>query len=204
MIKIKGEGSEISVMAFKAADLRNNTDVRLDLDSGISSTNAGRTQVIMNLVEGGFFGDLRADPETRQELLRRLGLGGFKDKINVDVERAEEENLKIANDSIDGIFLAATPPEGGEPIVENEDPFFKYDNHAVHYEVHRRFILSKEFTSIPTKARTVLMAHNDIHHMLMMSQLEQAMGEQEVEETGTQAGPTMGEGKMGVGGTTTP
>ena len=208
MLKIQGKGSEVSIMAFKASDLRNNTDVRLELDSGTSSTKAGQTQMIMNLVEAGMFGDLRADPETRQEILRRLGLGGFKDRINVDVERAEAENLKIANDQIDGIFLTMAPEEGAEPVVVNKDPYFKYDNHPIHYEVHRRSILSKEFETYTERARTVLIAHTDIHNMLvqaaMMQGMEQVGTEEEVDQTGTQ-GPGQQSGAGPVqGGTVAP
>jgi len=182
MIKIAGKGSDIRVMAFKASDLRNNTDVRLELDSGASSTKAGQTQMITNLVQTGMFGDLTQDPDTKQEILRRLGLGGFKSKTSVDVERAEEENMRILSakekdtgEKIEGIFLADINPETGEQEVLNEDPFFKFDDHAIHYEVHRRFILSKEFKTIPMKSQTVMIAHNDIHHQLMMDEIQKQM-----------------------------
>lgn len=178
MIKIVGKGSDIRIMAFKASNLRNNTDVRFELDSGATSSKAGQTQMITNLVQTGMFGDLTEDPDTKQEILTRLGLAGFENKTSVDVERAEEENMRILagkekdlGDEIEGIFLS--DPKTGD--VLNEDPLFKYDDHKTHYEVHRREILSKEFKTLPEKARIVLMAHNDIHHKLMMEEIKRQM-----------------------------
>ena len=180
MIKIEGKGSDIRIMAFKASDLRNNTDVRLELDSGASSTQAGQTQMITNLIQTGMFGDLTQDQDTKQEILRRLGLGGFETKTSIDVERAEEENMRVlvakekdTGEKIAGIFLSMTDPKTKEQVVVNEDPYFKFDDHAIHYEIHRKFILSKEFKTLPMKAQTIMIAHNDIHHQLMMQQIQQ-------------------------------
>lgn len=181
MIKIAGKGTDVRVVAFKGADLRNNTDVRLELASGLSTTKAGQTRTIMELVGQGVFGNLEADPETRQEILRRLGLSGFKDKINVDVERAEKENVKMMNGDIKNIYLMADTGQG-KPMTVNPDPLFKYDNHTIHYEVHRRFILSNEFETLSEDNQTILVAHTDIHVMKMMQEMEK-MREQG-EETG--------------------
>lgn len=205
MIKISGKGTDIEIVAFKGSDLRNNTDVRLELDSGISTTRAGQSKMIMDLIPTGLFGDLTMDPETRQDILRRIGLAGFKHKTNVDVERAEQENLKIMNDTIEGIFIAMPTEEGGEEKVVNDDPLFKYDDHAIHYEVHRRFILSKEFKTLPERATVVLIAHTDLHHKLMMAQMQQAMmAEQEAEEAGGGQGGRAAEQPPPTGGITTP
>ena len=163
MIKTKGEGNEVKVMAFKGADLRSNTDVRLELDAAISSTKAGQTHMILEMGKGGFFGDMQtADPETRQDVLSRMGLGGFRHKTSVDVQRAQVENMVIINGKdIDRIQILNV--EEKEPEMAVEDPRFRYDDHPTHFEVHRRKILSPEFNSLPESVQTVLMAHNDAH-----------------------------------------
>jgi len=186
LIKISGKGTAIRVTKFKAADLRGNTDVRLELASGTTSTEAGKTNMITNLLQTGqFFGDLSQDPDTRQEILRRLGLGGFENKTSVDVERAEEENLRImaaqesdSGEKILGIFLADVNSETGEQEVVNDDPLFKHDNHLVHYEIHRRLIMAKEFKVLPEKAKTIMLAHADIHQQLYQQEQQAQLKQQ--------------------------
>ncbi len=211
MIKIRGEGNEIKVMAFKAADLRNNTDVRLELDSTMSTTKAGQTQTILQMGQYGFFGDMQtADPETRQEVLRRMGLAGFRHKTSVDVERAQVENMVIMNGKeIDRIQILNVE-EGQEPEMVVRDPIFRYDDHPTHFEVHRRKILSPEFMRLPESTRTLFIAHNDAHAfkieenrqamMEEMQMVEAMAGEKEAEGEGA-APPGGGEALMGEGGT---
>ena len=207
MIKAKGKGNEIKVIAFKAADLRNNTDVRLELDSTMSTTKAGQTQLILQMGQYGFFGDLQtADPETRQEVLRRMGLGGFRHKTSVDVERAQAENMVIINGK-DVSEIQILSVEEGQPQMAVEDPRFRYDDHPTHFEVHRRKILSPEFNSLPDSVRTVFLAHNDAHAFKMeenreammeeMQNIEAMAGEEKGGPEGGAGPPGGGEGAIG-------
>lgn len=200
MIKIAGKGQDIRIIAFKGSDLRNNTDVRLELASGAMTTKAGQTQTITNLVQTGMFGDLTQNPEIKVEILRRLGLSGFQEKTSVDVERAEEENMKILairkneGEKIEGIFLVDINKETGKKEVVNDDPFFRFDDHTVHYETHRKCILSKEFKETTKESQTILMAHNDIHKQLMIEE-QQRMMEQQMMMKGKGEEPKSSEAK---------
>lgn len=209
MIKAKGKGNEVKVIAFKAADLRNNTDVRLELDSTMSTTKAGQTQTILQMGQYGFFGDLQTtDPETRQEILRRAGLAGFRHKTSVDVDRAQVENMTIINGKeIDQIQILST--EDGKPQMAVVDERFRYDDHPTHFEVHRRKILSPEFATLPESTRTVFLAHNDAHAfkieenrqamMEEMQMIEAAAGEEKGGPEGEGAPPGGGEAIIGEG-----
>ena len=196
LIKIPDRGGRIKAIAFLGADLRNNTDVRLELSSGAASTRAGQTQMLLKLTESGFFStqsDL--DPEYRQDILRRLGLAGFKDKRNVDMDRAQSENQRFGNSTqgdleisqtivepteempegqtiqipvLYGIFLSlgdvnADGIKDEEPTVLSDDPLYKYDDHKVHYEIHRRYVLSSEFRHLDPAVQEVAIAHCDAH-----------------------------------------
>lgn len=196
LIKIPDRGNRVKAIAFKGADLRNNTDVRLELASGAATTHAGQTQMLLKLTESGFFSvqsDL--DPEYRADILRRLGLAGFKDKRNVDMDRAQSENQRLANTAerdlemakiqvqpteempdgeyleipiVPGIFLSLGDVNGGqEPIVLSDDPLFKYDDHGTHYEIHRRFILTSEFRHMDPAVQEIAIAHCDTHKMTL-------------------------------------
>ncbi len=49
----------------------------------------------------------------------------------------------------------------------SDDPLYKYDDHAVHYEVHRRYILSSEFLHLDMGVQEVAIAHCDTHKAMM-------------------------------------
>lgn len=230
MLKISGRGHGVEVKAFKAADLRGNTDVRLELSSGLASTRVGQTQMLLQLTEAGFFSaqsDL--DPEFRDELLRRMGLSGFKDRLNVDVERAKNENQLIANTKEDGIIdamidvpvsdehpsgMAKVPiigqifltlgatMEGTEAQVISDDPLFVYDNHAVHWEVHRKFILSNEFQALPLLVQQIAMAHANEHKNMMNIALQEQQANMIVDAGGVPAaGPAVADVNQQIGQT---
>lgn len=163
-IKIAGKGSQAEVKQFKAADLRDNTDIKLEPDSGLATTQAGRRQTLIELMKEGLFGDIATAPVSlRQELLKRFGLTGFTDQSNVHFERAERENSQIVAGLTTGI-MTVTIPVGPDSQVIEDDPLFKYDDDEIHYEVHRHLILSKEFNDLPAKVQAVHLVHTDVHH----------------------------------------
>lgn len=219
MIKISGRGHGVEVKAFKAAELRGNTDVRLEMANGIASTRVGQTQMMLELTNAGFFSSQSdLDPEYREELLKRLGLSGFKDKTNTDVQRARMENTRVANTAEDGflVFDVETPtglqqipyveglflsigdpmapmkeqlaletgqePAPPEPIMVSEDPLFGFDQHAIHFEVHRKFILSPEFRNLPEDCQAIMIGHANEHKFAMELELFKFQQEQQMQQ----------------------
>lgn len=186
MLRIVDQDGRAKVMKFKGSDIRGNTDLRMNLNSGAASTRAGQTNLIIRLYEQGFFNpDNGLDPEFKQEILRRMGLGSFKDKTNPDASRALEENERAAdmapkqikivkvNDPktnsilevqvIPGLFAAIGGGQEQPGLVLEFDPIFPYDNHMVHYEIHRRFIMSSQFRYLDKAIQDALMVHTDYH-----------------------------------------
>lgn len=178
LVKIIGIGATKKVKEFKGSDLRNNTDLTLELDSGLSSTKAGQTQALKELGDGGYLGDIVNDPEIRSEFLKRYGLSGFTGKENVDIERAERENSAIVNGDVSGLYLAEPSgqidPMTGEPsmTVLQDDPLFKYDSHMIHFGIHRKFILGPQFEYLPEKGKVLLMTHTDLHQYEMIKEAQ--------------------------------
>lgn len=179
MLKIPGEGNKIKIRAFKGADLHNNTDVRLELDSGMSSTQAGRNEILVKLISAGFFGDLSMQPRLRREVGKRLGMGTLPDEDNLHIDKAEKENSIFAFGTKEELKRVALPnapitneegvpdvDESGEPIrvfPKTYDPTFRFDNHAVHAKVLTEFILSKEFVELSEERQGWARAHLDLH-----------------------------------------
>ncbi|MFA5377330.1 MAG: hypothetical protein WC455_16385 [Dehalococcoidia bacterium] len=169
LVKSMGRGNKVKISKFKAADLRGNTDVRLELDSGLIATKSGQAQMMLNMIQAGFFKEGDISPTVRQEILQRMGMTGFSEETNNDVERAEKENVAVASGELP-VMLAEKDPETGEDIVLNLDPLFKYDNHKSHFEAHRKYLISPEFAELPERYQTVLIAHTDLHQKMIRDQ----------------------------------
>jgi len=193
MIKIKGPGSSIKVKAFKGADLRGNTDVRLELDSGLASTNTGRNELLTRLIQGGLFGDITLKPRLQRDLIQRMGLGSIPDEENTHRDKACWENAAFATNHEESLNRIETPgipmvdPESGEPIEgqwlmdPTKDITFRLDNHAIHLEEHDAFILSREFRELPIEQQAKAIGHRDLHEG-MLELLQQKQTEMLAEE----------------------
>jgi len=181
IIKVVGPDKEISIKNFRGADLRNNTDVRMELASGIFRTKASEANALLTLVQQGLVG---TDPVTRGQVFRKLGMSDLVgDDPNVHVKRAEKEEVKIAAGEVEGIFVTAPDPETGQfqfspdAQVAINDPFFKFDDHKIHLDSHTRFILSDNFKDVPAEAGVIFMAHTEIHKMIMEADAKNAQME---------------------------
>lgn len=177
IIKTRGKGNVFRAKIFKSADLRGNTDLRMELDSGMATTNAGKMQILMDAAQAGLLGPIDQNPELRQEFLRRMGLSGFTEQENPDAKRAERENAMVAVGMFDEIMLSHPDPKQGGAItpdseIEIFDPLFKYDDHKVHYEIHRRKIVDPEFKAWGKRMQTVLISHADQHNMMNQMAME--------------------------------
>lgn len=176
-LKIVGAGNKVEVRTFKGADLCNNTDVRYELDSGLSSTNAGKNELLLRMAQYGIFGDIAQEPDLRREVLKRFGLSGIPEKQNLQQERAERENLRLATGNIKNIALPNLPmqdPVTGQPINDDKgkpimlfppsfDPLFIHDDHAVHILTHEQTIFGAAFEDWPNDRKMMAIAHRDLH-----------------------------------------
>lgn len=198
IIKIVGKGNELKIRKFKGADLRGNTDVRLELSTGISTTNAGKGQMLSEMAKSGVFSDQAIPIDVRHEMMQAVGLTGIKEKTNIHIECAERENAIVACattdditveaiDGVDvengavayisGIFISITNPEGEDLILGNDDTF-KFHDDAIHLEYHTQFILSPEFKTILPQAQKILLMHMNSHKDSIEQKQQQIMQQQ--------------------------
>jgi len=217
LLKMTGEGNEILIKAFKGADLYDNTDVRMEKDSGVATTNAGQNQFIMKLIEQGFFGAIPENPRLQYEIMKRLGMSWLPVVNAVHEERAGRENsmasqatdkeIEVDADEgtgiepvLEGLFFAKLNEETQEVEVLSNDPYYKYDNHQVHYDNHTKVILNPDFKDWPVANQKVLINHTDMHHYeiqaqeqaemeraAQMAELKYGDKEKEAASTGTQS-----------------
>jgi len=198
LIKIRGEGNDVKVRRFKGADLHGNVDVHLELDSGLSSTNTGKNQFLLNLIQYGFWHPQTGPkPDVRRELLRRFGMAGFPEEENLHMSRAELENSKImAQEDLEDIALPPIeteeidPQTGGPLVVQQDDPVFAVDDHFIHIVAHDKVILSPEFKTLKKNVQMVLLIHREYHAAKLT---EEVAAEQGLQQAGGRAGVERGE-----------
>lgn len=196
MIKVQGKGNQVKVMSFKSSDLRGNTDVRMEIDSGLATTKAGQRSTLMDLIKLGVFAaDIQTDPTIRHELIKRFGFSGFTDTSNADIDRAERENSMFAAGTLDGLYTVTYPVTADSEVV-TDDLLFKYDTHAIHYEVHRKFMLDPEFSDLPPNIQAAAITHNDAHHLKIMAEKSVAMQEAMAMQGGQQGAGSNLEGSQ--------
>lgn len=177
-LKVAGAGNLIRVRKFKGADLRGTNDIRMELDSGLSTTRSGQNELFMQMVQYNLFSDETVPPAIRRELLKRMGLSEFPEEQNLHRDRAEYENSMMMAGVSDGIALPPQPimGEDGEPTGEMEyesyDPVFRLDDHAVHIEVLNQIIFSREFRTLKPESQFLLIMHRDMHEAALQEQLE--------------------------------
>ena len=197
LLKVAGKGNEIIIRSFKGSDLYNNTDVRMELDSGISSTRAGQNQFIMSLIQNKFFGDISQNPKMQYELMRQFGMSWMPTERSIHEETAEYENSLVINATeseimvqnaqdntliytIDGLFYFDLRTLKDDMTIEDmeilsEDPTFKFHDHNIHYESHTNVILSKEFKTLSPIKKQILISHTDIHRWELNAMAERQM-----------------------------
>ena len=128
MIKVTGKEGEFEIFAFKAADLRDNTDVMIKQQSSMPDSRVAREAQILNKFQQGLYGD-PTDPEVRRHVMNMLDDAVVKDiyaDTRLDESVARWENMQVSG--------------GNKNYMVN-----KYDNHVVHVVEHNHYRKTMEY-----------------------------------------------------------
>ena len=165
-IKVVGADDTFDVMTFKGADLRNNTDLRVEAGSALPTSRAAKQAFIMDLMKMGFI-----PPDEGLEIMEIGGINRIYERIQVDKRQAQRENLKMravtAEDMqahneawLQNNTQVTTDVDSGAtldppPIV----PVNTWDNHAVHIQVHNDYRKSQYFDSMSSEVKALFEEH---------------------------------------------
>lgn len=170
-VKLVGIEGTFDVQTFKGADLRGNSDIRVEAGSALPTSRAAKQAFIMDLMKMGFI-----QPDEGLEMMEVGGLNRIYERIQVDKRQAQRENLKMRvikpqdqeqqiqdwqnNSNPEAIKdvdsgLVLDPP----PIVQVNT----WDNHAVHIEVHNMYRKSQSFESASPFTRAIFEEHVRMH-----------------------------------------
>lgn len=125
ILKIRGRDGRFEIIAFKGADLRNNTDVSVRKESTLPQSRIGRQKAVLERFQVGLYGN-PADPKVRERVNIML------DEVPETLEDMYEEaylDRQIAMTENETMFS-----HPGISYMINQ-----YDDHAIHLEQHRLF-----------------------------------------------------------------
>lgn len=126
MLQIVGKDDEHEVFAFKGADLRNNTSVRIKGQSTVPDSRIAREQVVLTRFQQGLYGD-PTDPEVRRHVMNMLD-----DAVVKDIYSLTMRNEKVARWE-------------NRLMIQRDVKVNSYDDHAIHLKEHNHFRLGLDY-----------------------------------------------------------
>lgn len=151
-VKIVGLEGTFDVQTFKGADLRGNSDIRVESGSALPTSRAAKQAFIMDLMKMGF---IPADEGL--EMMEIGGINRIYERIQVDKRQAQRENLKMRMVTDQSVQMfnkqwEASNPELQKSVDEGANlipplivPVNTWDNHEIHIEMHNMYRKSQAF-----------------------------------------------------------
>lgn len=177
VVKITGVDGSWDAAMFKGADLRGNTDIRIEAGSALPTSKAAKQALITDWMKMGFI-----PPEEGMAVLDMGGLVKLYERVQIDQAQARRENLKMQNcpdELIQQMFAPPTDPATGQPLPpeaymidpmtgkprlpEPVIPVNTWDNHAIHIDIHNRFRKSQAFEQLDPMRQMLFEVHVQKH-----------------------------------------
>lgn len=129
MMRVAGKGNYVELYYFNAGDLTSD-DVVFDTENELSYTPAQKKNAIYEMLKTGLLSDENGGMSRglKAKVLDLLGFGtlaGAQDITNLHIDKAQRENIKMA-----------------EEDCATED----FDDHELHINEHIRFLLTENFS----------------------------------------------------------
>jgi hypothetical protein len=161
LIKVVGRSNEASIVWFKGADLKGNTDVKLNIGVNIHQSKVVQQRLLLELKGQGA-------PIDWNKIYKLIGEGDLSDELRGDIAdetRAQRENQAFIADT-----YMNTREKGGIFV-------YLHDNHELHMDYHTNLSKSEEAQRWDQAKWDALQAHIMEHFGILM-QLRQAQAMQ--------------------------
>jgi hypothetical protein len=90
-VKVTGRDGVFNVLSFRGADLRDNTDIRVEAGSALPTSKSAKQALLMDLMTQGFI-----PPEKGLEMMEVGGVQRLYEEIKIDYAQASRENMRMA------------------------------------------------------------------------------------------------------------
>lgn len=185
-VKIVGIDGTFDVQTFKGADLRGNSDIRVESGSALPTSRAAKQAFLMDLMKMGFI-----DSEEGLEMMEIGGLNRLYERIQVDKRQAQRENLKLRVITEEDVaahtqeWMAkqqeAMMQQGLDPTKDTDSglnlvppllvPTHTYDNHQIHIEIHNNYRKSQNFENASSTTKALFEEHVKQHQEAMANMM---------------------------------
>ncbi len=215
LVKVTGDSEAFDARSLKASDLKNGTDIRIDSESMLPKSKAGKIATITEWIDKGIIA-----PEVGLEAMEMGTLGKVYSRLKLDRESARRENVEMRGIDVAaltehytqamaaqqemaaqqspfaGIVDPAVGLDGAAPMPAPAAPldlFFPinwFDNDAIHVEEHKAYAKGQEYKNLPPEIQKELEQHTAAHEdRLAQQMMQQAMVGAPVGPDGAPAGP---------------
>jgi hypothetical protein len=174
IIRFYRRDGQFDAMAFKGADLKNNTDVICQAGSAMPKSKAARQQYTLELVSLGVL----TDPK---EIKEELDLGaGEPDNQDKAIAQADRENQKMLHGMQMGMFRLPNTdnPQEMQQLVATAVPVKAWMDHATHIQRHTSAMMDEEFDKLSSTHPGIprlFDEHVALHQQFLAQQQQQQM-----------------------------
>ncbi len=140
--RFPGNATSPLYLEYLASDMGDNVTYRIEISSAANLDSATRINDMMELFKLGVLNP--ADPQLRNAALRMVGLNDLITDLSPDIQRACDENARLAV---------------GEAVEIG--PF---ENDAVHLDEHVKWINHPDFWMVPEDRQVATIMHAKAHH----------------------------------------
>lgn len=156
LLKINSPSGESITQEFKKADIVDELSVIVEPNSGMPSSHAEQTQIVLELAKVGLLNV--QDPKNQRAAFEMLQYNSLQAIFKMD-EAAKAEARRENEAFKDGTEF--------EPVI------YKFQNHKIHHEIHQAMILSEEFIDWDQSAKDALIQHDERHTPAEMKFIEE-------------------------------
>ena len=145
IIRVVGKNTNFEAFTLKSADLKGNTDYRVEVGSATPISRSAKQAQITELMKGGFI--------PVEKGLQYLELGDtakLYEEMQIDVRQAERENLKMSK---------------GVPT-----PINTFDDHMAHVQEHDNYRKREEYENAPDEIKRLLGNHV-LQHLVKVTKM---------------------------------
>lgn len=142
-VEIMGNDGQWEQLMFGKADLKGNTDLRVEAGSATPRSRAAKQAFIMELADKGMI-----PPDRALKYLDMAETGRLYEETMLDTRHAQRENIRLRNGDLE--------------VAVND-----WDNHEVHIIEHNNFRKRSEFEKLPDEIQMAFQQHVEQHKMVM-------------------------------------
>lgn len=165
LIRVTGKDRLFEANFFSKADIRGNTDFKIEAGSSAPRSRAAKQAFLTELGKLGWI-----PPDRILRYLDMADANRLYDEMQTSVRQAQRENLTMA--------------QGGIQLPVND-----YDDDQVHDNEHAQFMRSQEYEVLQPPIKQVLLLHLNSHRMRMAGGMAQGSAQSQSTPPGTEMQP---------------